>query len=204
VLQSYLFAPNDILGRAGAGKIDVEITLPNETYSLRLQQLMNAYWACLTTPYALNGGMTPETADMEGIFNESHYLAHSATSTGSKNSEHEIIRAHRTWSFVLCLSSLSMVVAALGRCVVHYFFCRGPDIALNISYLATRDNPFVNTPARGTFLNASDRAKLVKDLKIRFGDVQTDRLDSGYLAIGSMATKASPLIGRLREDRLYA
>lgn len=175
VLQSYLFAPNDILGRAGEGRIDLDPELSNETYSLRLQRLMNAYWACLTTPYALNSGMTPETADMEGVFDESHYLAHSAVSTGSKNSKDEVILAHKTWCVILCLSSMSIVVASLCRCVVYHLFCKGPDITLNVSCLVTRDNPFVKTPERGTFLDASDRAKLVKGLRIRFGDVSTLR-----------------------------
>lgn len=204
VLQGYLFAPNNFVGPMSEGKMDADPSLSNETYSLRLQQLMNAYWACLTTPYALNGGLTPETADMDGISTSTYFKAHTSKSQGFRDSTHDIIRAHKGWCIVLCLSSLSMVVAALGRCVVHHFFCRGPDVALNLSCLAIRDNPFVNIPASGTFLDAADRAKLVKGLRLRLGDVQTDRLGFGYLAIGSLDAKDSSSIGGVRKDRMYA
>jgi hypothetical protein len=42
---------------------------------------------------------------------------------------------------------------------------------MNISSLATRNNPYVPLPNYETYLDASDRARLLRNFKVRFGDI---------------------------------
>jgi hypothetical protein len=43
---------------------------------------------------------------------------------------------------------------------------------MNISSLATRNNPYIPLPEGGTDLGASTRARLLKGLRVRFGDIK--------------------------------
>lgn len=52
----------------------------------------------------------------------------------------------------------------------HLLTCN-PDILMNISSLATRNNPYVPLPNYETYLDASDRARLLRNFKVRFGDI---------------------------------
>ena len=42
---------------------------------------------------------------------------------------------------------------------------------LNVSSLATRNNRFITLPGNGTILDASERAKLLKNVEVRFEDI---------------------------------
>ena len=73
---------------------------------------------------------------------------------------------------------------------------------LNISSLATRNNEYIALPSHGTFLDASDRAKLLKDMKIRFGDVEPDS-HAGKLAIGCLDPPSMQPVAKVRKGRSY-
>ncbi len=73
---------------------------------------------------------------------------------------------------------------------------------MNISSLATRHNPYVQLPDGGTYLSAATRARLLKDIEIRFGDVRK-RSDTGKLALGHLDMKDKHRIRRVRDGRLY-
>jgi hypothetical protein len=60
--------------------------LPNETYAIRLGQLMNTYWECMVAMYAIPGGVNEKTATMTGNASDAvvHNLANSAQTNGTK------------------------------------------------------------------------------------------------------------------------
>jgi hypothetical protein len=70
-------------------------TMPNETYAIRLGQLMNTYWECMIAMYAIPGSMNSQTAIISGNLSDAvaHNLANSATTNGTKTLVDEVIRA---------------------------------------------------------------------------------------------------------------
>ena len=69
---------------------------------------------------------------------------------------------------------------------------------MDLSSLATRDNPYIELPPSGTQLDAADRSMYLKDMKIRSGDVK-EGAEVGRLAIGMSVGG----IGILQKGRTY-
>ena len=61
-----------------------------------------------------------------------------------------------------------------------------------------RNNPHIPLPANGTFLDASDRARLLRDITVRFGDVEA-RKSIGRSAIDSFEEMQEPDIEGVRK-----
>lgn len=208
VVQYYLKAPEDPMTRflAALNGASSKAKPPSdELFALRLGQLINTYWTCLQAWRAITGGMTPETAYMEGTNTSAsfgHFLTNSSTTSGSRSHSTPVIESHSSWVITLLVASLIMVIASLISPVVRIFLTRGPDIMFNISGLATRNSAFVSLPENGTFMASSDRARLLKNTKVRFGDVEGDS-DVGRLAIGSLDAHDALRVEAIRKSRHY-
>lgn len=153
VVQDYLVEPDDPL--AVYRQLFYGYKAPpysNEDIALRLGQLMNTYWACLTGMYAISGGMSPATAWMEGTnaSTANYLLANSDTVTGTTTTWYAVIVAQHGWIVALSIASIIMVVASLARPIVHFFLTTGPEVAL-VSF-PTRKSTF---PRSGQQSNAS-------------------------------------------------
>jgi hypothetical protein len=72
---------------------------------------------------------------------------------------------------------------------------------MNMSSLVMRDNPYVALPPTGSFLEASDRVRILKDVKIRFGDTKSTS-EVGRLAVGSVRDPEGWTIERVSRHRL--
>ncbi|OTA85288.1 hypothetical protein M434DRAFT_82742, partial [Hypoxylon sp. CO27-5] len=176
----------------------------NDVYAARLGQLVNTYWTCINGMHAIPGGMTPKTAYMKGTETSSsiRYLANSSTSVGTRSTSTPVIQCNYAWVSVLSVASIILVIASLVRPVAAFFFTTAPDLMLNISSLAMRDNPYIAQAASGTFLVASDRARLLKKMKVRFGDVDGTN-EVGSLAIASLDPSGVTNVESVRKLRLY-
>jgi len=95
-----------------------------------------------------------------------------------------------------------MIIASLVPRIVRHYLTRGPGVMLNVSSLATRDSPFVALPTSGSFLDAMERARLMKDQKVRFGDVSAAS-GVGRLAIGTIDDTGACNVEPVRRKRLY-
>ncbi|KAK4542446.1 hypothetical protein LTR36_006698 [Oleoguttula mirabilis] len=126
----------------------------------------------------------------------SPFLAGSSNTTGTQSSSHDIIVCHQGWFVALTIASTVMVLAGLSHPLVGCYLSQAPDIMLNISSLATKYNPYIAVPSSGTLLAASERAKLLTNLKVRYGDVEASA-DVGRLAIASFDGAQSVRKGRL-------
>jgi hypothetical protein len=77
---------------------------------------------------------------------------------------------------------------------------------MNISSLGTRDNSLIDVPDTGTYLDPSERARLLKDVKVQFGSVAKGN-ESGEvvngLAIASVADPEGVPVERIRKRELY-
>ena len=119
-------------------------------------------------------------------------------STGTKRSNVAVFQAHYRWVVALIVSSAVLITASLIPFYVRTWLSHSPDVLMNVSRLAVRDNRYVALPATGTYLDASDRSRYLRDLRVRFGDVGGEG-GLGRLAIG----RVNGDVGLLRRGRKY-
>ena len=192
----------------------------NENYSVRLAQLINSYWTIVGGMYMIAGGISNDTSYKDntisfvppenprgvGIWYQfsspANFTGKTWSSQGTKDVQTEIIIARKPWVITLCISSIVLILASLVSPVVHFLFIKGPEVMMNMSSLATRHNAYIPLPEGGTHLGASDRARLLKGLELRFGDVETGS-GVGHLAIGTVDRKGLDEIARIRKGKLY-
>lgn len=225
VLDRYLSDPNSVLTLSK--KIDVVSLTTKENYSIRLAQLLNSYFTIMGGMYTIAGGLNNATAFKDDNTTSFVPLVNDRNSTagasrilwyqfkpptdlrgriwsakGTKDTETEVIIAHKPWVITLCFSSIVLILASLISPFVHVFLIKGPEVMMNISSLATRHNSYIPLPEGGTRLGASTRAQLLKSVRIRFGDVERGS-EVGRLVIGSMTNKDELEIARIRSGKLY-
>lgn len=97
--------------------------------------------------------------------------------------------------WILVATSLIMVLATL------LFVTKAPkQLDINVSSFV-RDSRYVLFPITGSAADASERARRVKNCRVRYGYVQPDE-EVGHLAIGSVDEEGG-MLGRVRHDRFY-
>lgn len=207
-VQNYLLNPTNPLDGAyingGYAPGRLADRPSNEVYAIRLSQMMNTWWDHMNGMHAIPDGMTPETAFMEGsnISTPTAFSASSSTKNGTRSISTSVIECNKAWMAISTIASTVMVIASLVRPVVRYFFTQGPDIMLNISSLAMRDNAYIAAPWNGTSMPASKRSRLLQAFKVRFGDVYPDE-DVGRLAIATFNPFNTQSAIHIRKGRWY-
>jgi hypothetical protein len=183
--------------------------ISDEAWSGRLGQLLNSYWNCAYSMYTATGGINKNTSyfwDTNMTFDP--FKEDSASrkskiwsSQGNKHEHIDVIKAHRPWAITLAIASFVLIAFSLIPPIVRHFFTASPDIAMNFSSLATRNNPHVPISAGGSFLPAADRFRLLKDLRLRFADAE-GKSDVGNLVIAAQGM-GNLQYSKVRKERLY-
>jgi hypothetical protein len=182
-------------------------------FSIRLSQLLNAYWITMYSKNSLWGitNVTTLPPDEKRIWSyqderysdklsgEAHALsAETWPSTGTKRINRIVFQAHYGWVLALIVSSAVLITASLIPCYIRTVTTRCPDILMNLSSLATRDNPYIALPMTGTYLDGADRSRYFRYTRIRFGDVE-EGSEAGRLAIGQLGVD----VAALKKGRKY-
>jgi hypothetical protein len=163
----------------------------NETFALRLGQLLNTFWMAMVAPTAIPKGLrnTNLTADIDNLRGSSLL-----TTTATELRDISVLRCNMVWFVILLLSSA--VTAVIGLCGLVAAVCRlGPDIGFNISSLV-KDSPYVDQESVASTLGSTDRSILMKNWYAKYGDVAAED-EVGYIAIGSQD------VADLQRKRLY-
>lgn len=189
-------------------------------FTVRMGQLLNAYYTCMIGQHVVAGGLGNQSAYYTGTnftFIPNYDELPVPTQGGRFDSKpmvwytpgtytvrREVIVAHKPWVVVLCIISILLILSSLVSPFLQVFFIRAPDLAMNISSLATRDNKYVPLPASGSSMDASKRARLLKAMRVRFGDVR-EADASGWLAISVMdgGGREAPSVERIQKGRRY-
>lgn len=165
-----------------------------EEFATRLTQLFNTYWTCVDARNRLS------MASPSLFVNDTS----GGRVNGTQSRDVMVIVAHTEWVVVLVVASTVMVVASLAHPIIsHFFIHTGDSLLLNFSSLAARDNPYMSAiPATGSFMTAGERAKLLKDFRIKLGDVKHED-EVGRLAIASLDRDKGLNVVDSKEGRLY-
>jgi hypothetical protein len=188
-------------------------SLPSqEAYTVGLGQLINAFWFCMNAQFAITGGLSIKSSNLNNTkvsFAREDFpdpsggkAAIAWPAVGTKSTKTSVIVAHKGWGPALAVASTALILSSLIPPILRWTLTKAPDLMMNISSLATRNKLYIPLPANGTFMDASDRSRLLKDLKVRFGDVD-GRADAGRLAIRSLDGPEASNIARIRKGCVY-
>lgn len=218
-LERYLADPNSTIQ-----PIELEAKVPlttEENYFIRMGQLINSYFTIMKGLYTITGGLNSQTSYL-GAENDSFMLQENLhtndsfswyhlpqdlnmtglsgkvwAAEGTKSISTEVIIAHVPWVITLCIASSILVLASLVSPLVHFFLIRDPEVMM-----ATRHNPYIPLPNGGTYLDASARARLLKEVEVRFGDIEKWS-NVGHLVVGALQASDEQDIVRIKKRRLY-
>ncbi|KAJ4366084.1 hypothetical protein N0V95_000311 [Ascochyta clinopodiicola] len=111
-----------------------------------------------------------------------------------------VYKVNAPWAAVLIICSLALLLLGVFGIFVQARTV-APDIFNHVSSL-TRDNPHVSAPVGGSGLDGSDRARLLKRVRVQLGDAEPQS-ETGYVALKSINNSDDCREGRIRKDRLY-
>ncbi|KAK3997760.1 hypothetical protein QBC44DRAFT_363951 [Cladorrhinum sp. PSN332] len=172
-------------------------------FAFFLSQALNTYWIAISgRDYVLDPGGSNFSSNVPA------YGGGGATinfdqAAGSVWSEEPVFTCSRPWLMLLFISISIPLAACLVNLALTLRFIKGPHLVMNFSTL-TRDNPFAGVPPGGSALSDEDRGHLLRNTRIRFGDVAGEKA-VGHIAIGKVGDETGKGTRRLGRDkaRLY-
>ncbi|EME78314.1 uncharacterized protein MYCFIDRAFT_199547 [Pseudocercospora fijiensis CIRAD86] len=163
--------------------------LDHKVFATRFAQLMNAFWTICAGPYAVAYGFDGEATNLNnngtGVARtwQSLYNSERANTTAQSVHTFKVIKCNAGWLAALLLASLLLVVACIAGIVLR-FKLTTPELMLNWTTVI-RDNPYVDGPISDSRVDDIHRSRLLRNAKIRFGDVEPAS-EVGHLAIASV------------------
>ncbi|OHF03209.1 hypothetical protein CORC01_01593 [Colletotrichum orchidophilum] len=208
IIQAYLAQPE--LGLSGGAFWDFPPvhTADDQSFSIRLGHILNTYWMAAIGIDPLLLGQTADysnTTYFEYAVNKSapkpdpSNMYNFSETQATVSTQVQILRYNKGWMVILIISTLILLVAA-GIGLVLDLQIWVPRLLINVSTL-TRCNPNFGVPAGGGALSDEERAKLMADMRIRFGDIKTGD-DSDDLVIGD-CVETGGHVSRFTKGKLY-
>jgi hypothetical protein len=111
-----------------------------------------------------------------------------------------VYRVDAPWAAILIVCSSALLLLGIFGIFIQARTV-APDIFNHVSSL-TRDNPHVSAPVGGSGLDGSDRARLLKRMRVQLGDAEPQS-ETGYIALRSLSGTDDSREGQIRKARLY-
>lgn len=186
ILESLLKNPPLAFNTSYTGREWYYVDLPLEVFSARLSMVIST---------ALRASLNmPSLVGMKSMILENDPNWANTTGVWEKFTADKYV-VKRLWFTLYMASTIVMTLCAVVNIVLRGV-TRAPDFLGSISAL-TRDSPFVDTPAGGSVMDGTERAKLLKGKWVRIQDVKPDD------DVGRIAFSDAKGAGRLRVDRMY-
>ncbi|EHY53653.1 hypothetical protein HRR83_003866 [Exophiala dermatitidis] len=149
-------------------------------------------------------------------FNSYYMLSQSLTGTGptfsSDDPNFQPVRLHGAlydphyailwgWIAVDFVSCTILLIAAIVACWLRTRTL-APDIFGYVSSL-TRDNPHIELPDNGTTLSGLQRARLLRDVKVKIGDVSSPDEETGRVGLAQVQTTSGVPVANLKPTVAY-
>ena len=172
--------------------------LSAELFSERLSLLLNTFWQCSLAPWYQTGNFPSNASSLNYNNPDLSSWVHFNTTTTAVTTLTEIYICNKIWAAILFVASSVLLLCGLCGAVVKHM-THGPNILGYVSTM-TRDNPYIDLPSGGCTLDGLERARLLKDLKVKMQDVASEDA-VGHIAFGSAEAFGT---GKLLPGRLYA
>ena len=170
------------------------------SFSRSLSQLINTYWIASIggSIMARGANATPST------YPDTRFESTDA----NVETEENILVCNNGWLTALLIATLVPLLAGIVSLIFDLIpSSLGPTLSMNITTMI-RDNPYVDIPAGGSTIDDSERSRLLKDVRVRLGDV-APAAKTGHIALGTISNgneddnKKGVVVMRLQRERLY-
>ena len=156
--------------------------LPKATFEERLGHLLNTYYIGSLAPESFLGGFATT-------------FATNRTTTATAVNTRRLYVCNYGWLFLFTICTLAMLISAIVG-VILINATLNPDI-LGYCSTMTRDSPYIRLPPGGSTLGGAARARLLRSLEVRLGDVGTEE-GAGHIALATVDRAA-----RVVRDKSY-
>ncbi|KAF4625752.1 hypothetical protein G7Y89_g12413 [Cudoniella acicularis] len=177
--------------------------VPIPVFQNRFSLVYNTYWRASITPWVVTGGIFNASApEYEEVNPNVPFQVPFLNATGNWiEPGPPTYIVDKLWLILYFLSSAILCFCAVLAIVIKWFV-NAPDILGDISSL-TRDSPFVKMPSpTGSALDGSERARLVKNERVRIRDVIGGNSPIGRIAFASEVENGTVGLKFMR-GRLY-
>ncbi|KAI8964326.1 hypothetical protein F5Y11DRAFT_102623 [Daldinia sp. FL1419] len=205
LFQNYLVNPDAPFAGTALHSyyIDSDITpIGNESFAIRFSQMLNSYWTSFYN-FNLTYGGHPENLAFSTDYYTGYPIWGPLADTAGVNTHMEThFFYHRGWMAVLVISVTTMFLSGIVKAIVDLRIWI-PDLLMNVSTMIrgnTSNCPSV--PYGGTALDDSERSRLLKNLKVRYGNIRPQDDNPGELGIGELA-EGEGKTTRVRLDETY-
>ena len=137
-------------------------------FAIRLSQILNTFWFSMLGANSIQSGVN------------NHNLNATATSLGAgiqltptvSQQLDRVISCDNGWLTVLFLAVLALIALnILG--ITATILSTGPELGFCVSSMA-KDSDYIKIPSGGSTLGAAARARLLKDMRLKYGGVAID------------------------------
>ncbi|THZ74212.1 hypothetical protein D6C84_09459 [Aureobasidium pullulans] len=192
-------------GRASADQPEI-LNITNDVFESKFQLLLNTYYQLSMAPLAYTAALpAPSDAKWDllqkfdssgGADKELPFVPLRSNTTVT--TVIEVYHCNYLWFVLLLTSSVILVMlGAIGSALSH--LCHAPDMIGYVSSF-TYNNPYMQVPSGGESLGAMERARLLRDLKVKIGDA-TSESDVGHVVFATV--HRSDTVGDLNAAKLY-
>lgn len=166
-------------GRASSDQPQI-LNITTDIFQSKLQLLLNTYYQLSMAPLAYTAalpGPSDVTWNLLAVFDSSGGADKELPfvplrSNMTVTTMVEVYHCNYLWFALLLSSSIVLIMlGAIGSAISH--LCHAPDMIGYVSSF-TYNNPHMQIPAGGEFLGAMERARLLRDLTVKIGDVASD------------------------------
>lgn len=186
------------------GNFDTNISLYKlspDIFSQRLTQLVNSFYIARSgyqflTMSSLPGWRANDTDEVVITYQASSAKFNIVEATGVQKDTILTCSLQWTWFAFFLLATLLLIASCITTCVITSRTL-SPDVLGYVSSM-TSQVPQIDTSVIPSTLSGWERARLLKDVSIRFGDVDAQNPKAGTLGIG-----LTPSTVRSRSDRDY-
>lgn len=150
-----------------------------KVFATRFAQLLNTYWLAIT---GRNVVSMRRSQNFSILLNDPDYNIENILSTTSQRTRTDLFICDNRWLAVLIIADLAVLFAGVASLILSTI-SKGPHLALSISTML-REAQYTNLPEGGTTLDDKKRGRLLKNIQVKFVDVDNENR-SGSIGIGT-------------------
>lgn len=169
-------------------------SLPPGSFATSFAQILNTYWLAVIGRNVVPMNRIGSLSNLSSDYDMKNILE-----TVGKRTQTDVFVCHRGWLVVLIIASIAILLSGITSIVLSTITI-GPELAMNISTVL-REAKHADLPGGGTTLDDDERGRLLKDVKVRMGDVRPRR-GVGRIGIGTYEDVTQEP-AKLRKKRLY-
>jgi hypothetical protein len=163
-------------------------------FSNRFGLMFNTWFDAGRVPFVQTATVQQSSAN-QSVLTLDQFVGVNTTATVTVSSERYI--TNMRWLVILLIASFALLMLSLYGVFLKHKMA-GQSLVQNFS-LVTLNNAYIPLPRGGSVLDGYQRARLLKDLHVKMGDVRPHD-DVGQIALGSLSHQE---IGTLVRGRLY-